>query len=539
MNSNLLPLAVFIPLFAGVILLAGRRLPSGFAKGLATFAFLFPAVAAVLLWSGFDATAGKDGFNYVSELPVGIPAFGISLKLGLSGLSAPLFAMAAIVGLAAGIQAMSTQVERENKYLGLILFMLSGLLGLFASMDAIFFYFFHEFALIPTFILMLGWGGHGRRSTALFMAVYLTAGAMLSLVGLISLHVTTGAQSFDIIALRDAAAGLDAGAQSKLFGFLLFGFGILVSLFPFHSWAPEGYSTAPSPVSMLHAGVLKKFGLFGLIQIGAFILPEGLKAWAPWMIGLGLGNVVLLGAVTMVQRDLKLLVSWSSVAHMGACFIGIAAYASGAVTGLGGVVMMMFAHGLSVALLFVLTQAVYKRTGTFAIGDMGGLATKAPVLAGFFVAATMASIGLPGFANFWGELTIFASLAKHVETCPWILVGAISGIIISAIYGLRAASGVFFGPEGETVKDKGVADIAPAERATAGLLLLALVAVGVFPALLAGPVNAALSHFKSTAPVRVEIAAPGAKVGYLPETTVHTEIAVSLVPPSVTTTTSR
>ncbi len=509
MNSNLLPLAVFVPLVAGTILLACRRIPSGFAKGLATFSVLFPCVAAVLLWCGFDATAGKDGFNYVSTLPIGISSFGISLKLGLSGLSAPLFTMAAIVGLAAGIQAMGTQVERAHKYLGLILFMLSGLLGLFASMDAIFFYFFHEFALIPTFILMLGWGGHGRRSTAIFMAVYLTAGAMISLAGLISLYVATGAQSFDIIALRDAAIALDAGTQSKLFGFLLFGFGILVSLFPFHSWAPEGYSTAPSPVSMLHAGVLKKFGLFGLIQIGAFILPEGLKSWAPWMIGLGLGNIVLLGAVTMVQRDLKLLVSWSSVAHMGACFLGIAAYASGAVTGLGGVAMMMFAHGLSVAVLFVLTQAVYKRTGTFTISDMGGLATKAPVLAGFFVAATMASIGLPGFANFWGELTIFASLAHTVKTCPWLLVGAISGIIISAIYGLRAVSGVFFGPEGETVKDKSIADISRAERLAAGLLFIALIAVGLFPSLLAGPVNAALKHFRSTAPVRVEIAAPG------------------------------
>lgn len=501
MNSLLLPLAIFVPLVAGTFLmLAGRNVPVGVGKAFATFSFLFPALAGLLLWCGFDPAATEHGFNYVTTLPVGIQALGIHLTLGLNGLSMPLFAMAGIVGLAAGIQAISQEVEQPNRYLGLILFMLSGLLGLFASMDVAFLYFFHEFAFLPTFLLMLRWGGHGRYGTAVFMAVYLTLGAMISLAGIIYLHNTTGAGSFNILDLRDAAAGLDAGTQKTIFGFLLFGFGTLVSLFPFHSWAPEGYSVAPSPVSMLHAGVLKKFGLFGLIQVGAFVLPEGLKAWAPTMFWLGLGNIVLLGLVTMVQRDLKLLVSWSSVAHMGACFLGIAAYASGALTGLGGVAVMMFAHGLSVALLFVLTQAVYKRTGTFTMADMGGLAAKTPVLAGLFVAATMASLGLPGFANFWGELTIFASLAHLVNTHPWVLAAALTGIIISAIYGLRAVAAVFFGPEGKEVKDKTLADIAPAERLAAGVLLAALMTVGFWPKFVTAPVNDALNRFKLTAP---------------------------------------
>lgn len=499
MNPNLLSTAIFVPLFAGVILLVGRRLPKALARALAIFAFVFPAVAALLLWSEYDPAAGESGYNFVTTLPVGVAALGISLKLGLSGLAVPLFAMAALVGLAAGIQAISGKVERENAYLGLILFMLSGLLGLFASMDAIFFYFFHEFALIPTLILILGWGGHGRRGAAVFMTVFLTLGAMISLGGIITLYIATGAQSFDILALRAAATGLDADTQSLIFGLLFFGFGILVSLFPFHSWAPEGYTAAPSPVSMLHAGVLKKFGLFGLIQIGAFILPEGLAAWSGWMIALGLANIVLLGLVTMVQRDLKLLVSWSSVAHMGACFLGIAAFATGAVTGLGGVVMMMFAHGLSVALLFVLTQSVFKRTGTFTLADLGGLAKKTPVLAALFVAATMASIGLPGFANFWGELTIFASLIPYLHESPWIVVAALTGIVISAIYGLRAVAAVFFGNEGEAVKDKAIADIGCTERATAIVLLAALLTIGVYPALLTKPVDASLALFKSTA----------------------------------------
>ena len=496
MNSQLLPLAVFVPLFAGAVLIAGRRLPESFAKALATFAFVFPVIAASLLGYGFDPAATPAGFDYVGTLPVGVPAFGIALKLGLNGISLPLFAMAAIVGLAAGIRALTAEVEQKNAFLGLLLVMLSGLLGMIDSMNDAIIYLIKDFELIPTFILMLRWGGHGRRSAAIFMAVYLTVGAMISLGGLVALYVKSGAASFDILDLKAAAATLDAGTQKTLFGVLLLGFGILVSLFPFHSWAPEGYNTAPSPVSMLHAGVLKKFGLFGLIQFAAFVLPEGLRAWEGTLIALALGNVVLLGLVTMTQRDLKLLVSWSSVAHMGACFLGIAMYASGSVTGLGGAVMLMAAHGLSVALLFALSQGVYERTGTFVLADMGGLAKKTPVLAAFFVAASMASIGLPGFANFWGEITVFVALAAKLTTAPWILFAAVSGIVISAIYGLRAVAAVFFGPEGETVKDKNLADIAPAERAVAALLLAGLLVVGFCPTLLTKPVNAALGRFQ-------------------------------------------
>ena len=496
---QLLTLAVFLPIILGAVLLATPRLPAAVVRLLAAIGFVFPAVAALVLWSQYTPQI-PGGYAFESELPVRITAIGVALKFGLNGLGLPLFAMAAIVGLAAGIRAVTSPPEGFEKYLGLLLFMLGGLLGLFASTNAIFFYFFHEFALIPTFILMLRWGGHGRRGTAIFMAVYLTVGAMILLGGLIALYLQSNAASFDIADLRAAAVALDAGTQKTLFGVLLLGFGILVSLFPFHSWAPEGYNTAPSPVSMLHAGVLKKFGLFGLIQIGAYVLPEGLKAWENTLIWLALGNVVLLGIVTMTQRDLKLLVSWSSVAHMGACFLGIAAYASGAVTGLGGAVFLMFAHGLSVALLFSLSQNVYERLGSFEFKSAGGLAAKTPVLAALFVAATMASLGLPGFANFWGELTVFASLSYKFASCPWIVFAAISGVVISAIYGLRAAAAIFYGPQGDNVASREIADIRPAERTVAVLLLAALLVTGFVPALVTKPVNAALAAFATRAP---------------------------------------
>ncbi len=196
---------------------------------------------------------------------------------------------------------------------------------------------------------------------------------------------------------------------------------------------------------MLHAGVLKKFGLYGLIQLGALALSAGLVEWQNWIIWLALGNILLIGLITMTQKDLKQMISYSSVMHMGPLFLGIAAFAisGGNAAGIGGAVVLMFAHGLSVALLFHLGQAVYDRTGTFEMQKMGGIATKAPVLAAFFVAATMASIGLPGFANFWGELTIFTSLAQIQPA--WLLGAIVLSIVISAVYGLRAVAKIFYG----------------------------------------------------------------------------------------------
>ena len=268
--------------------------------------------------------------------------------------------------------------------------------------------------------------------------------------------------------------------QKHIFGLLMFGFGILVSLWPFHTWAPLGYGAAPSSAAMLHAGVLKKFGLYGLIQIALPLLPAGGTAAVviplPWLPGihttwigllawLALGNVLVIGLVTMAQRDLKQMVGYSSVMHMGYAFLGIACLS---VLGAGGVVMLMVAHGLSVALLFLLATSIHHRTQTFDLAEMGGLAQQAPVLAAFFTAATLASIGLPGFANFWGELTIFVALWKF---SPWMTAAAVAGIVISAVYGLRAAARVFFGPPTPGVRAgrrRAAAGRPAVERAPAG-----------------------------------------------------------------------
>ncbi|GHC12325.1 complex I subunit 4 family protein [Cerasicoccus arenae] len=485
-DFTLLLLSIFIPLSAAVVLFFGKSLGNSGVRLISAIGFMLPAGIAVYLWMKFNAQENLiDGFAYVGGCDLGLrESVGITLLLGLNGISMPLFLLAGIVGLAAGIHAMYSQAERLHLYMGLLLVMQAGLMGVFCSIDIFFFYFFHELALIPTFIMIGLWGGEGRRAAAMEMTVYLTLGAMLSLLGLIALYGQTGwdtATGFSLIGLRDYFAHhtISEAVESNIFALLLFGFGILVSLFPFHSWAPRGYANAPTANAMLHAGVLKKFGLYGLVQIAAPLIPHGALAWNDWIVWLALGNILIIGFVTIAQSDLKLMIGYSSVMHMGYIFLGIATMS---VVGIGGAVMLMFAHGISVALMFVLATAVFNRTGTYDMKAIGGLGPKAPVLAGFFVAASMASIGLPGFANFWGEFTIFIALW---ENHPWAVAPAVFGVVISAIYGLRAASNIFFGSQTKAFTDslghREIGDITLAERAPATILLVTLAFIGLWP----------------------------------------------------------
>jgi len=514
-DALILPLAISVPFVAGLLLLVkGPQLAPWLARAVAWVGFVTPALTALCTWYIFLLRPGETpitshpgpGFHntpdflFNSDVDLGLGFIGFTLKLGLNGLSLPMFVLAGLVGLAAGIHALYNQTDRPCAYWGLLLFIVSGAVGVFASVNLFYFYFFHEFALIPTFILIGWWGGPGGRSAALEMTIYLTLGAMLSLLGLLALYLHSGAHGFDLVTLRAWSLPADAAAGSghKIFALLLFGFGILVSLWPFHSWAPSGYAAAPAPAAMLHAGVLKKFGLYGLLQIAVPLLPGGMADWGHTMAWLALGNVVLIGAVTLAQRDLKMMLGYSSVMHMGYIFLGIACVSA---LGAGGAVLLMFAHGLSVAALFLLSDAVYRRTHTYDFGAMGGLAQKAPVLAGFFVAATMAGIGLPGFANFWGEFSVFVALWKYA---PWMTAAAALGVVISAVYGLRAVSRVFYGQPSaafQTLFDAPVADIRASERWPAVILLGTLMLVGFWPASLSRGINEALpAVYQNTSP---------------------------------------
>lgn len=487
--------AIVAPAVVSLLLFSGMIDKDDLAKQLAFIAFGFPCIAGIVLFINFDGSADGYSFEFIHET-MGLQELGITFHLGLNGVSSPLFAMAGIVGFAAGLAAIWSGAERIKLYLALLCLMQSGLMGLFASVDLFFYYLFHEFALIPTFVMIGLWGGRDRRSIALEITIYLTLGALLSLGGLVALNVMVDAEYFNFPSLSKALleTGLHESTEAKIFGLLLLGFGILVALFPFHTWAARGYEAAPTSVSMLHAGVLKKFGLYGLIQIAAPLLPEGAISWSPWLMWLALGNVVFVGMVTIAQRNLKSMVGYGSVMHMGYCFLGVGVCSS---LGAGSAVMLMAAHGLSVSLMFLLATFIYRRSGTFEMDQIGGLGSKTPVLACFFVAASLATIGLPGFGNFWGEFGVFLSLGEQPDHQVFLILAAL-GIIISAIFGLRAVARIFFGEESKELtahrQKHPIRDLELGEILPAGLILAALLFIGLWPRSISDRINSEIGR---------------------------------------------
>ena len=493
--------SIVVPLFLGLCILVFSKTRVVIQQSLALLGFSFPLIVGIfLLWS-FQPSA-ENGYDYLWQVDLGLlTVVGVSLHLGLNGVGLVLYLLAAVVGLAAGICAVWSRAKQLEWYLGLLLFMQSGLLGIFASVDLYFLYFFHGLALIPTFIMIGIWGGAGRKVAAMEMAVYLSVGSMLSLVGLIALYFEIEVRSLDLIEIHRyfaehyfTAESRDSFLRDNLLAVLLFGLGILISLFPFHSWAPRGYAEAPCSVAMLHAGVYNKFGFYLLIQVVFPLFSDRMADWQGVLMGLALANIIIIGLVALAERNLKWLVGYSSVMQMGYGLLGIA---SMSVLGVSGTVLLLFGHGLLFALLFLLATAIHKRCETMDFQSLGGLIGKMPILSTFFIVAIFASIGLPGFANFWGEMAIFFALGEY----PWILLLAVLGMIISATYCLRAVGAIFYGPTTQileaVLQRKKIVDMTLSEQAPAVILLIFLFLVGLCPSLISDPINEGVSSLFS------------------------------------------
>jgi NADH-quinone oxidoreductase subunit M len=437
--------------------------------------------ATLLLWRGFEGSP-RGGYEMVTSFSVSSD-WNINFTLGIDGLSLMMLLLAALV-LFAAVWFTGEITHHRNAFYACLLFIAAGAIGAFASLDLFFFYAFHELALIPTFLLIGIWGTGDRQVAAWKITIYLATGSFILLLGLIMLYraVPETARSFDFRVLQQSAILIPAKAQGNIFLLLLFGFGILVSLFPFHTWAPQAYASAPAPAAMLHAGVLKKFGLYGLLRLALPLLPAGAQRYNTLLIYLLLGNIIYVGLVTIAQKRLDWILGYSSVMHMGYIFLGIA---SGTLVGTTGAAVLIFAHGISIALLFALAGEIRQRTGTLALEDLGGLGKLMP-LAGFaFGLAAFASIGLPGFSNFAGEVMVLFGTFRNganperFTIYQWATVLGLWGVVISAVYMLRAYRSVFMGAMGESLN--AVTDLRRGLRIPLILLVAMTIWFGFFP----------------------------------------------------------
>ncbi|MDZ4816541.1 MAG: NADH-quinone oxidoreductase subunit M [Verrucomicrobiota bacterium] len=485
---NLLTLTLCLPLVGAICIglfpLKGRE---AYWAAL-TASILMLLCTLRIAWIFQDALPEGDSLFRLVEFYPWFPDLNLSYKVGIDGISLTLLILTSIVTVAA--VGVSAHVEESPRtfFAGLLLIS-AGAFGAFISLDLMLLYIFHELALIPTFLLIGFWGSSTyRERVATKLTIYLTAGSLLLLIGLLAFYflLPPNIRTFDMEALRlslsapNAPTGLILRSHELwVYPLILFGFGILISLFPFHTWAPQGYANAPTAVAMLHAGVLKKFGLYGIIRVSQVFLPFGaMSYWMDVLAVLLLCNIIYVGYVAMAEKDMNYMLGFSSVSHMGYIFLGIISHT---LIGISGAIFLMFAHGLTASLGFAISGYVYRKTGTRDMTQLGGLAKSMPFMAVLFGMVAFASAGLPGFGNFAAEILIFfGAWDKHRV----VTIIALWGVVISSVYMLRAFRNVFLGDLKPTQDPASVITMSYIERLPYLLLISVLVIIGFCPSLL-------------------------------------------------------
>ncbi len=444
-------------------------------RRISTVGVLLPFLLSLWVFTAYDPALG--GFQFIEKIPWVVP-FGISYHLGVDGINAVLILLLGLCSFA-GILVTQSVKERVKEYYILLLLMIIGTYGAFLSLDIFFFYFFHEVAAVPAFLLIAVWGSGRKEYAAMKLTLYLTAGAAIALVTLIAFYHALGLKTFDLIAIQQHLAGnpLPVTVQNWIFPLIVVGFGITLTLWPFYTWAPVGYAAAPTSVSMLHAGVLKKLGAYAILRFAIPLMPDAAHTWMPAVATLAVFNILYCGLVALTQRDIKYILGYSSCSHMGYILLGLACLD---IIGLNGVVFLMFAHGIMAALAFALVGSVEDQTRTRNLDELGGLAKQMPFIATCFSMAALASAGVPGFANFVAEILVLLGAWDHYR---WQTVAAVLGIVITAVYMLKAIRLIFQGPL-DPRWNKLIDAQTPLQKLPFVLLLGALLVVGCWPSLI-------------------------------------------------------
>jgi len=462
-----LTLIVFLPLAAAVVVLLA---PKGWSRWIAVAASLADFGLAIAAFAAFDRSAS--GYQLVEKLSW-IPQYGVSYFLAVDGISLPMVVLTGLLTLVAVLASWRLNL-RVNAYFSLMLLLETAMMGVFTSLDLLLFFLFWELELAPMYLLIGIWGGPRREYAAMKFVLYTVAGSVFMLVGIFALYFAAGQNSFDMTVLGAQQYALPF--QVAVFLLLAVGFAVKIPVFPFHTWLPDAHVEAPTAVSILLAGVLLKMGAYGLIRIPMGLLPDAAREMAPWIAVLAVINVLYGAAVSMVQQDLKKLIAYSSVSHMGYVLLGAAALTG---VGLQGAVLQMFTHGTITGMLFLMVGLVYDRTHTRLIDKLGGLGATMPAIAILFAVAGLASLGLPGMSGFVAEFLVFIGA---FPVWPLATLLAAFGIVITAGYLLWMLQRVFMGPLPE--QWSGLGDASRLELFNVGLLVVAIVGVGVYPSIL-------------------------------------------------------
>ena len=476
-------LIVLVPLAGSMMTMFHYRDRPGDVWYFAIFVAGVTLALSIFIFARYDY--GEGGFQFDRTFQWLDAPIDINLSLGVDGITAPLVLLNGII-LFGGVLISQTITHRTRDFFVLFLALGSGVFGVFVVRDLFFLFFFYELAVLPMYLLIGVWGSstdfvtffRNKEYAAMKLFLYLVAGSVLVWIGILAVYVEAagaGSPTFSLSALGALAQDGQFSEEFQTWVFPLFmvGFGVLAGLWPFHTWSPDGHVAAPTAVSMVHAGVLMKLGAYGIIRVGMFLLPAGAENWMPVLISLGTVNV-LYGAVSaMSQQDLKYIVGYSSVSHMGYVLMGIATLHP---IGVGGAVLQMFSHGIMTALMFLLVGAIYDRAHLRDITVLNGLFSRMGVTSFFFAIAGLTSMGLPGLSGFIAEFMVFTGAFR---TYLPLAVLAVIGAALTAVYILRLLARTFLGEADPRWEH--LTDASPIEKSVGGAFVLILIFFGVWP----------------------------------------------------------